>query len=648
MDGHLTSPTVDQSPTVGAAAPNAVSPASAASRESDDTAAPDGVGRPPGRRGDRALAAALGVVFAAVAAGFHEYLYRPFWYDEIWRAHFVSEPSSTFWSELEQANTPSALGWMALTRASGDVFGWYSWSLRLPGFVALPLLAGATVLLARRFTGRTAAVFAAVWVCAGATFLDLGTQLKPYTVETLAAVCAVLLWTGGPDLVAATGCRARRARIARRTAAGCLALFAVPLVFLVLPLAVVDVWRARGRQRFQAAVEAAPAVGVAGLHTLLFVGHQSSQRLGTYWDAHFLAGRGVLGAMAFVAGEVGRTFTGTPPGIDRYDPSLIHPPTDGAWPSLATGAVVAFAFVVGTVVLSRRSSRPAGWAHGGYVNGGYVNGGYVNGGYVNGGYVNGGYVVGTLAVAQLLVLAASVGRYWPIGPVRTNLFLVPLFAVVTVTGADRICRLLVARWRVGGGGSARAVHGARALVAARATAVVGLAVLVSTALVVQVSSAYGLGLLWERRDRVRGLDQTVDAALTVRRVFRPGDLVVVGGRLMRPGWIYAMEVSDDPPVGASDLPPVPPSPSGGTGEGDRVPRSETVFVTATGDGEMASAVQARAESPTRLLVFVFEPDLGGFENDLTELRRAGWCVAETWPFDMAGTVTVLVGCSSDH
>ncbi len=52
----------------------------------------------------------VGAVLAAVDVVLRAYLNRPFWYDEIWRGHFVSEPLGSFWSELARANTPSAAG----------------------------------------------------------------------------------------------------------------------------------------------------------------------------------------------------------------------------------------------------------------------------------------------------------------------------------------------------------------------------------------------------------------------------------------------------------------------------------------------------------------------------------------------------------
>ncbi|MBL7496745.1 hypothetical protein I6A84_36945 [Frankia sp. CNm7] len=646
--------------------------------------------RPAGSvRRDLGWAGGVAAALIVVAVVLRTYLGRAFWYDEIWRGHFVSEPADTFWSELSRANTPSAAGWVAVERLGGELLGWHAWVLRLPGFVALPLLGAGVTLLVARFAGRPAAVFAAGWICLNSTFLDLGTQLKPYTIEALAAVVAVGLWlwgergvaggvrghaedqTGGeafsgtkppftvtkhvPTVVgeemvvdrkddhdlavaAADGDRlggVSRGRLARRTAAGLVGLFSVPAVFLLAPLAVADVLSgALGARRAGArpagmaaagarrAIEALPALVLVGAHTLFFVGHQSSQRLGTYWDAHFLAGRGPGEALVFVGEQLRDLVTGTPPGIDRYDPSLLHAPTDGTWVSLWLFApAVVVCGLAGVAILARRH--------------------------------DGRLVLAALGGAQLTMLAASAVRFWPFGPTRTNLFVVPLIVLVVVTGAaDLLGRLgRLARGALAGFGkpgaltdSAAAPAGTRAPAEARAPrlGVAAPAVLLAIALSAvgigaQAASAARDGRLYDQRDRLRGLDFTVDATIAARRLYREGDLVVVGGRLMRPGWLYAMEASDDAARRPGALPPA-------TGQAPRVPRSATVFFSKLGEGEVARAVAARAPAPRRLLMFVFDQDIAATRPDVADLRRAGWCPAETYAFPLTGTLTVLAAC----
>ncbi|MCM3925787.1 hypothetical protein ND748_29455, partial [Frankia sp. AiPs1] len=374
------------------------------------------------RRPGRSTVVAAGAValgLSGVLCLLHAYLTRPLWYDEIWRAHFVSEPLASFWSELTVANTPSAFGWLGITRLAGEAFGWHSWSLRLPGFIALPLLGATIVVLTRRFAGTASAVFAACWLCLNTTFLDLATQLKPYTVEALAAVCIVAVWTADPlgpaDEVSAAGAPRGpdRGRLVRRTAAGVLALVAVPGIFVVVPLAAVDLWR--GPARRWRLVECLPALALSIVHTVGFVAHQSSQRDGDYWDRQFLAGRGPWAALRFVADQVRATVTGSPPGIDRFDPSLIHGTVPAGPLRSAPAVLIAIAVTVaggaGIVALARHRQGRA--------------------------------LLAALGGAELMMLGASAARYWPFGPTRTNLYVVPLLVVVVVVGAERVIRSLL-------------------------------------------------------------------------------------------------------------------------------------------------------------------------------------------------------------
>ncbi|WP_116271812.1 hypothetical protein [Pseudofrankia sp. BMG5.36] len=638
-------------------------------------------------RSDLLWAGGVGLVLVALDVVLRAYLRRPFWYDEIWRGHFVSEPLGSFWSELARANTPSAVGWVVVERLGGDLLGWHAWVLRLPGFVAVPLLGIGIVLLTARFAGPVPAAFAALWICLNSTLLDLGTQLKPYTVEMLAAVVAVLLWIGdergttrgaGPGGVAdgRGGGGLDRGRLARRTAAGLVSLLSVPAVFVIAPLAAADVVtamvRARRAPRTDAggtlaaggwrALEALPALALTGANTLFFVGHQSSQRLGHYWDAQFLAGRGLGGGLSFIGRQLRDFVTGTPPGIDRYDPSLLHPPTDGTWVSLwLLAPVVVLCGLAGVVLLARRH--------------------------------DGRQVLAALGGAQLAMLTASAVRFWPFGPTRTNLFLVPLIVLVVVAGATDLIRRLLKIVRTGtltpsrhvvgkspsvtisvrdvhsltrqiptqvdlaadrgalpagdgrearisadpGADRGEAAPGRRLL--SRAAGVVVVMALGAAGMGAQVSSAARDGRLYEQRDRLRGLGLTVDAAIAARRLYRPGDLMVVGGRLMRPGWIYAMEASDDAPRRPAALPA-----RSTEDEAARIPRADTLFFSQPGEGEVARDVAARSPGPRRILLFVFEPDVAATRADLVDLHRAGWCPNEARVFPLTGTLTTLMRC----
>ncbi|MGF7238431.1 MAG: hypothetical protein ACQSGP_26230 [Frankia sp.] len=559
----------------------------------------------PSRRPDLAVLAAIATAVVVAEALLHNYLTRPFWYDEVWRAHYVSVPVAHFWSRLAAANTPSAAAWMAVTRLAGQVFGWHAWALRLPETATLPFVAGAVYLLLRLFVGRLVAAAGALAVGLNGTILDLGTQLKPYGVEAIVTVAIVTLWITGPQPGPGAS---TRTLLVRRTLAGLVSLFGVPLAFVVLPLAAADTATSPRGARLRTAAVALPAVVLAAVHTVLFVGHQSGQRHAGYWDRQFLAGRGLAGGSAFVWRQLVAIAGGAPAGIDRYDGNLVHAFTDHtALSPWVIAPMTALAWIAGARVLARRR--------------------------------DGRIVLGTLVGAELAQLGASGLRYWPFGAVRVNLFLVPLIVLVTAAGTASLFRV-AGRW-------IRRAHAGRSGVGVRLAG--GLAAVAGLALAgtVVLSSLSGGVTLWHQRNRLRGVDLLVDAATATRRLARTGDLVLVAGRLARPGWIYAMEASDDGPsprweYSGWDAPagarPARSSP--------RVPLADMVFISVPGDGETTAALHARRSPVNHVLVFVFDLNRRSAGDEFTELRANGWCAqSPTWAFPRTGTLTRFGRCA---
>ncbi|MCK9898816.1 hypothetical protein MXD63_01805 [Frankia sp. Cpl3] len=592
--------------------------------------------RPAGRRPSGTVAAALGAAALAVAVQvvFWQCFRQPLWYDELWRPHFAGEPVATFWSELSVANTPSALGSIALLRLCGEVFGWHAWSLRLPSAVPLLALAAATWLLASRLTGRVAAAGAVLTVTLAGTVVDLASQVKPYTLDAACAVAVVMVWMSDPP--------STRGLVARRIAAGVLAVVSLPALFLIVPLFVHDaarpLWAHRrqpGRRALREAVRAAacsaPAVVVAGLHALLFVTHQSGQRASTFWNDHFLAGRGALDAARFLLDQLAATAAGAPPGIDRYDPNLVHPLTDSSEALVvALGVAVTISFVAGAVTLGRRR--------------------------------DGRVLLVASAGAELMILTASAWRYWPFGAVRPNTFLVPLLTVVSAVGASTLARSALARTApartapahtAGSQGAGRPAEDpdprrpGPAWVRVRGMADPVVLVLVPVLLLtaaVPVAAATGLRPLWEERTDRRPIDLMVDATATTRDLYRPGDLVLVGGRLARAGWLYGTRLSQDGAVSSGARSAIARGAAGT--RRPRIPVSATVFLTAIGDGGVGQALDLRAPGPGgRVLLFVLAYDRRGTARALGEAREAGWCPAETHDFELTGTLRVLTRCS---
>ncbi|MBX6391688.1 MAG: hypothetical protein IRZ08_22325, partial [Frankia sp.] len=355
---------------------------------------------------------------------------------------------------------------------------------------------------------------------------------------------------------------------------------------------------AAGRDRLRlarAVLAAAPPLALCGLHTLLFIGHQSSQRASRFWDSQFLAGRDPLDAVRFVADELVAILGGAPTGVDRYDPNLVHPVTDTTFAaSWLIAPAAAVAAVAGVAALARRR--------------------------------DGRVLLAAALGAPLLALVASAGRYWPFGANRTNHYLVPLLVIVVAAGADALARR---GWR-----AAREPAGRPRLARLAAAGIVAvLAVLAAT----PAAAASALHPLWRDRDVIRPVALMVDATTLTRRLYQPGDLVIVGGRLASSGWLYAMGVSDDDPF--------LPAPAGPPAEaGPAPPVASTVFLTAVGAGEARAALDSLPSPPRRVLLFVLVYDRRGSAAELADLRAAGWCPAAAHDFPQTGTLHELRRC----
>ncbi len=411
---------------------------------------------------------------------------RPLWYDELWRAHYLSVPVRDVWADLGQANAPSPLGWVVVTRGAAEVFGWHAWVLRLPQLVTLPLLGAGMYALTRRFTGALTAFVAGALLGISGTVIDLGSQLKPYTVEAICTIAVVSLWLTHPAGLGRTA-----NRLGARTVAGALTILTIPLAFVIGPLALADVLTVGGgwRGRVRAALEATPAMLLTAAHTVFFVARQSVQRRGDYWNGQFLAGRGLTGGFRFVGSQLLALAGSAPPGVDRTDPNLVHAITDGtpveAW---VVAPAIAIATLLGARALLRRT--------------------------------DGRVVLIALLGAQVLELVASADRYWPFGANRTNLFLVPLLTLVPAVGVRELV-VLARRDRI---------------IAAPALALVAV-----TSLALLSAGSATARLIQHQRD-ARSIDRLGAAADTASRRARPGDLTLVAGPLARPGWLYSTQV----------------------------------------------------------------------------------------------------------
>ena len=161
--------------------------------------------RPPQvstRRSRRGLAAAIVICAAAPVAlvlSLWSNLTEPFWFNEQWRAYFISD-SGNWWAALKTDNAPFPAGWYFLERASGAIFGSTELTLRLPTAVFLPVCGVLFLLLARRWMPLIPAVLVSLIGTFTGCLIGYAIQLSEYQIDAAAVVAILLLhevaWEG--------------------------------------------------------------------------------------------------------------------------------------------------------------------------------------------------------------------------------------------------------------------------------------------------------------------------------------------------------------------------------------------------------------------------------------------------------------------
>lgn len=561
-----------------------------------------------GRLGSRAAelrqwcrpAAALASLTCAVLFAFKQFLTPALWYDEQWRALQISVPRG-FWRDLNHAvGGASSFGWMGIERLVADLFGSREVVLRLPNFVALFFLGLTTYALARRFVPRGGALAVAGVVSLNTPMLAYGLQLKPYVMEAAAAAATVGLWLAAQE---APG-RLVEGRNPHRLSAprllqlllpyyggmAVLVLIGTPVLFLLPGLLGYDVVRARRRERRERIVRwaLATAVGMVGaLHYLVFLRPQIRTIGDSYWAPAYLPVHGGLSAMArFLTTEsvwFPRMLTSAgllPP--DTFYPGLRDLSlSQQVMPmlTLLAGVAAAVLLVMGTVsALQSHELRPFAVA---------------------------------LVLALAIQLTASSRGAWPFGANRTNLFLVPLLAVLAAGGLTVAFR------------SAR--RNAFALVGAGAlsVALLGLVPLQVMRLAQLRQDGNGSGMYF-------GM---AGAVADVRAKARATDVVVLAdtaplGSANFAGWLYFMYDYEGMPAPARRRPPIA--------------RSNSLFLQGLPSDKLAAFL---AGHPSSQRVYLFElwnfgtSDL--YPESVAQLRNLGWCPVHQAPVPATGLMIEL-------
>ncbi|MDQ6650637.1 MAG: hypothetical protein M3Z02_11085 [Actinomycetota bacterium] len=550
----------------------------------------------PGRpRLDYLPVGTLAAVAAVVGLVLRRLLTPPLWYDENWRAVQVSSPTGLF-HDLSHAVAPSALGWLALERTSVRLLGNTEFALRLPSLLALLALGLVTCRLAGRFLPRYAALALAALVMLNVPLLAYGLAFKPYLVEAAATVGVVELWLTAAD---------RPARWHRLlpcyVGMAALVVLGVPVLFVLPGLYVFDLLRAGQAQRGQrelSRLAMMTAVGlVAGAHYLFYLAPQGRTLAGgQYWSPNYLpvhSGlRPILDFLVFQAvwfvkalGTAGML----PPDtfyVSLRTSSLLQPPSGllAYLSMLGLGS----ALLIGIAALLRHPRlRPVPVA---------------------------------VAGALLVQVAVSSRGLWPFGANRTNLFLVPLLAVMVAAGLRAI------------------VHKARLRRPIRAAALL-LLVLVLATVPLQVVR---LGQLVRDPMRPALQDHLKEAVAEVRAKAGPDDVVFVNAANFPPatdfaGYTYYMYFAENQAPAAGARPPVP--------------MANTAFTVGLSAPQVGQQVAAH---PAARHVFVLElwnpfggwnPASGNLFPEATgSLRASGFCPAGEHTVATTGLLVQLDRC----
>jgi hypothetical protein len=450
------------------------------------------------QRQRRSLVAAI-VVCAAVPSivvlTLWDNLTEPFWFNEQWRAYYISN-SGNWWGALKVDGAPFPAGWYFLERIAGGIFGSTELVLRIPTALFLPVGCVLLLLLARRAMPIGAALIVALVGTMTGTLVSYALQLSEYQIDAACAVAVVLLHEIVWDVEQPTW-RSRRVLLAYGgIALAC--IFSTPVVFIAGPLLLLDAVRSLRRPVGPRLVGAVGAGVITLAHLALFVLPQSALRASPYWDQQFLPHHGFGGQASFIwdglRGFVTGVFTSS---AQSGQPGLVLG-TQWAWVlTLAFGALLC----VG-VVDAARSSR-------------------------------GRTLLFAIVAAQVLTLIASSQRYWPFGFVRTNYYLIPLLLLLAGVGGVVTGRFGLSLLRP-------VQSSSRTVTAGRRVIGVVLCVVVLTAVGLAVTSEVGAYRQIRGSVSAAQYGARIGSVVTsVQDTARAGAAVVVtGGVMTDPGWKY--------------------------------------------------------------------------------------------------------------
>jgi len=449
-----------------------------------------------GRRGLIAASAICAGVPIAVVASLWSNLTVPFWYNEQWRAFYISNPTN-WWEALKGDGAPFPAGWYFLERVAGSLFGSTELVLRIPTAFFIPVGCVLLMLLARRWMPLSVAVVVALLATFTGTLFSFGLQLSEYQIDAACVIAVLLLHELASEVDAPSWRAGRLYAMYGGIALAC--IFSTPTVFVAGPLLLLDAGREAAKREVGPRLAAALGAGVVALlHLVLFVLPQSALTATPYWDNQFLPHHGLGTQLAFVwdglEGFVTGVFTSSPA---AYLPgSLLG--QQWAWVlTLAFGSML----LVGALVAGRTS--------------------------------RGRVMLFAIGCSFALTLIASYFRHWPFGFVRTNYYLVPVLIFIAGIGAHRSATWFWSRVQ-----RARSGTDNRRLWPAIA---IGSAAVVLVVAGFSFAAIDEVGSYRQVRASTTALPYGVEiggVVATVRSHAHPGAALVVAGVMAIPGWQY--------------------------------------------------------------------------------------------------------------
>jgi hypothetical protein len=458
---------------------------------------PRGAHRTDRRRSRRKLSVAILITAGlptALLVTLWQNLTIPFWYNEQWRAYYISI-SGNWWSALKGDGAPFPAGWYFLERTSASLFGSTELVLRIPTAAAVSLGCVLLMLLARRWMPLAAAVVVALIAGLTGTLLVYAVQLSEYEIDAAAVVGIVLLHEVAGDM---DGSDWRRPRIYFLYGGIVLACtFSTPAIFIAAPLLFLEVARGLRSRSFRPQALAGFGAGILILLYLkLFIVPQNALTKSNYWDANFMPHSGIANQIAFVWDGLRGFITGTFTGSDvPWLPELLN--LRYSWIlSVAFGLLLCIGIVVASRSQRGRSLLVA--------------------------------IGGSLGLTAI----ASYIRYWPFGFVRTNFYLLPLLVLLAAIGANGATKSLYKSIRE---------KRAKTAVARHITAVTAAGFMAIVLIAVGLAATYELGTYRQVRDSAthEAYGVNIDSAVAaVKDHASAGSALVVSGPLAVQGWQY--------------------------------------------------------------------------------------------------------------